>query len=347
MKKINKNVIVSGISGQDGAYLAKLLLEKNNCKVIGTYRRTSHRDFWRIKELGIFDHPNLILVENDITDLSSTFRLLKDFKPHEYYNLASQSFVASSFSNPILTAQITGIGTLNTLEAIKCTSPNTKFIQASSSEMFGLVQSTPQNENTKFYPRSPYAVAKAFSHWITVNYRESHKLIASSAIMFNHESPMRGKEFVTRKITDGLAKIKLGHIDCIELGNLNSKRDWGYSEDYMRGLILMMSKDKPDDYVFSTGRSENVRSFVKICCDLLNFNIQWRGSGEKEIGFDLNTNKTIIRVNKDLFRPSEVYELIGDSTKAKNILNWSHEKSLEDLAKMMIEKDIERLRNNL
>lgn len=255
--------IVTGVTGQDGAYLAELLLGKGY-KVYGTYRRTSTVNFWRIEELGIAQHPNLNLVEYDLTDLSASIRLLQQTEATEVYNLAAQSFVGVSFEQPITTAEITGLGPVNLLEAIRIVNPKIRFYQASTSEMFGLVQAVPQKEDTPFYPRSPYGVAKLYAHWMTVNYRESYNIFASSGILFNHESPLRGQEFVTRKITDSVAKIKLGKLDVLELGNMDAKRDWGYAKEYVEGMWRILQAEKPDTFVLATNRTETVRDFVSM-----------------------------------------------------------------------------------
>ncbi len=258
-----KTAIVTGISGQDGAYLAQLLLEKSY-RVFGTYRRTSSVNFWRIEELGIQQHPQLELVEYDLTDLGASINLVQRAQPSEVYNLAAQSFVGVSFEQPVTTAQITAVGALHLLEAIRIVDSGIRFYQASTSEMFGKVQTVPQTEDTPFYPRSPYAVAKLYAHWMTVNYRESYGIFGASGLLFNHESPLRGREFVTRKITDGIAKIKLGKIDCLELGNLDAKRDWGYALEYVEGMYLMLQAAEPETYVLATGRTETVRNFVTM-----------------------------------------------------------------------------------
>ncbi|RYZ81393.1 MAG: GDP-mannose 4,6-dehydratase, partial [Proteobacteria bacterium] len=258
-----KRAVVTGITGQDGAYLAELLLSKGYV-VFGTYRRTSSVNFWRIEELGIQNNPDLHLVEYDLTDLGSSLQLIKDSAPDEVYNLAAQSFVGVSFNQPDATAQITGMGALHLLEAIRLTNRKIRFYQASTSEMFGKVQAIPQVEDTPFYPRSPYGVAKLFAHWMTINYRESYDIFGCSGILFNHESPLRGREFVTRKITDSVAKIKLGKLDVLELGNMGAKRDWGYAKEYVEGMYLMLQADEPDSYVLATNRTETVREFVDM-----------------------------------------------------------------------------------
>jgi len=283
-----KKAIVTGVTGQDGAYLAELLLTKGY-EVYGTYRRTSSVNFWRIEELGIDKHPNLHLVEYDLTDLSSSIRLLETTEATEVYNLAAQSFVGVSFDQPITTAEITGLGPVNLLEAIRIVNPKVRFYQASTSEMFGKVQAIPQIESTPFYPRSPYGVAKLYAHWMTINYRESYDIFACSGILFNHESPLRGREFVTRKITDAMAKIKLGQLDVLELGNMDAKRDWGYAKEYVEGMWRMLQAEKPDAYVLATNRTETVRDFVTMAAKAAGFELTWEGSGDKEIAKDVAT----------------------------------------------------------
>jgi len=337
-----KKAVITGITGQDGAYLAELLLEKGYI-VYGTYRRTSSTNFWRIDELGIQNHPNLKLVEYDLTDLSSNIRLLETTKPDEFYNLAGQSFVAVSFDQPITTAQITGLGPVNVLEAIRIVNPKIRFYQASTSEMFGHVQEIPQSEKTPFYPRSPYGVAKLYAHWMTINYRESYDIFGTSGILFNHESPLRGLEFVTRKITDGIARIKLGKLDHIELGNLDAKRDWGYAKDYVDGIWRTLQVDVPDTFVLATGRTERVRDFVEMTCKAVDINIVWQGEGTDEIGIDSETGKTIVSINVDFYRPSEVDLLIGDPSKAKKVLGWEATTILEELCEMMVGADLRRI----
>lgn len=339
-----KKAIITGITGQDAAYLAELLLEKGY-EVYGTYRRTSSTNFWRIEELRIENHPNLHLLEYDLVDLSSAFRIISDIRPHEIYNLAAQSFVGVSFSQPIATANITGIGAMNLLEGIRTIDPSIKFYQASTSEMFGKVKAIPQSEETPFHPRSPYGVAKVFAHWATLNYQESYNLFASSGILFNHESPLRGKEFVTRKITDAVAKISLGLQDVLELGNLDAKRDWGFAKDYVEGMYKILQSDKPDVYVLATGRTETVRDFVDMAFKAIDINIQWSGKEEKETGVDRESGKILVRVNPKFYRPAEVDLLIGDSRKAKENLGWKAKTTLEELCEMMVTSDIERNKN--
>lgn len=339
-----KKAIITGITGQDAAYLSELLLEMGY-EVYGTYRRTSSTNFWRIEELQIENHPNLHLLEYDLVDLSSAFRIISEINPDEVYNLAAQSFVGVSFTQPIATAQITGVGALNLLEAIRTINPGIKFYQASTSEMFGKVREVPQSEDTPFHPRSPYGVSKVFAHWATLNYQESYNLFASSGILFNHESPLRGKEFVTRKITDAVAKISLGMQDVLELGNLNAKRDWGFAKDYVEGMYRIMQADNPDVYVLATGRTETVRDFVDMAFKAIDVNIEWKGKEEKEIGVDSKSGKTLIKVNSKFYRPAEVDLLIGNPQKAKTKLGWEAKTSLEELCGMMVTSDIERNKN--
>lgn len=339
-----KKAIITGITGQDAAYLAELLLDKNY-KVYGTYRRTSSTNFWRIEELGIENHPNLFLLEYDLIDLSSAYRIISEVEPDEIYNLAAQSFVGVSFTQPIATANITGIGALNLLEAIRTINPKIKFYQASTSEMFGKVHAIPQNEETPFHPRSPYGVAKVFAHWATLNYRESYDLFATSGILFNHESPLRGKEFVTRKITDAVASIHLKKQDVLELGNMNAKRDWGYAKEYVEGMYKMLQVDVADTYVLATNKTQTVRDFVTLAFKTIDIDIEWSGSEENEKGIDSKSGKTLIQVNPQFYRPAEVDLLIGDATKAEKELGWKAETSLEELARMMVESDIKRCKN--
>lgn len=336
-----KTALITGVTGQDGAYLAELLLTKDYL-VYGAYRRTSSVNLWRLRELGIDAHPNLKLVEYDLTDLSSTIRLLERTKVSEVYNLAAQSFVGVSFDQPITTAKITGLGAINVLEAIRLVDPSIRFYQASTSEMFGKVQSVPQDEATPFYPRSPYGVAKLFAHWMTVNYRESYGIFGASGILFNHESPLRGQEFVTRKITDSLAKIKLGHLDVLSLGNLDALRDWGYAKEYVAGMWQMLQVANPETYVLATGRSVSVREFATIASRVAGFEITWEGSGTNEIGIDSISGRTVIKVDAHLYRPAEVECLVGAATKAFANLGWAPSTTLEELCEMMVEADIKR-----
>lgn len=338
MKKI---AIVTGITGQDGAYLAELLLGKNYI-VYGTYRRTSSVNFWRLDELGISRHEDLKLVEYDLTDLGATISLIQNVNPDEVYNLAAQSFVGVSFEQPTTTAQITGLGALNLLEAIRLINPKIKFYQASTSEMFGKVQEVPQTETTPFYPRSPYGVAKLYAHWMTINYRESYNIFGASGILFNHESPLRGREFVTRKVTDSVAKIKLGLQDFIELGNLDARRDWGYAREYVEGMWLMLQAPSPSTYVLSTNRTETVRDFTTLAFRAAGMDLEFRIVDGKEIGFDKETGKVRVKINEKFHRPAEVDLLIGSAEKAQRELGWRPKTTLEELCNMMVEADIRR-----
>ncbi len=336
-----KTAVVTGVTGQDGAYLAKFLLDAGY-RVYGTFRRTSSVNFWRIQELGIENHPELQLVEYDLTDLSSSIRLLNESKATEVYNLAAQSFVGVSFEQPVTTAEITGIGPLNLLEAIRIVNPDIRFYQASTSEMFGQVQAVPQVESTPFYPRSPYGVAKLYAHWMTVNYRESYGIFGASGILFNHESPLRGREFLTRKVSDGIAKIKLGKLDVLELGNLDAKRDWGFAKEYVEGMWRMLQAQTPDTYVLATNRTETVRDFVTMAAQAVGFDLQWQGEAENEIGIDRLTGRTLVRVNPKFYRPAEVDLLIGNPEKARKELGWEPKTTLEQLCQMMVEADVKR-----
>jgi GDPmannose 4,6-dehydratase len=335
--------IVTGITGQDGAYLAEFLLQKGYI-VYGTYRRTSSTNFWRIEELGIEKHPNLHLVEYDLTDLSTSLRLLERTKATEVYNLAAQSFVGVSFEQPITTAEITGIGVVNLLEAIRSVNPGIRFYQASTSEMFGKVQAVPQEESTPFYPRSPYGVAKLYAHWITVNYRESYDMFASSGILFNHESPLRGIEFVTRKITDAVAKIALGKLDCLELGNIDAKRDWGFAKEYVDGMWRMLQVDEPDTFVLATNRTETVRDFVHMAFKAADIDVSFSGHDVDEVAVDTKSGKTVMRINPHFYRPAEVELLIGNPQRAKEKLGWEPKTTLEELCQMMVEADLRRIK---
>ena len=338
---VNKTAVITGITGQDGAYLNDLLLGKGYT-VYGTYRRTSSVNFWRLEELGVQDHPNLYLVEYDLTDLSSSIRLLQNSGATEVYNLAAQSFVGVSFEQPITTAEITGIGPVNLLEAIRIVNPKIKFYQASTSEMFGKVQAIPQIESTPFYPRSPYGVAKLYAHWMTINYRESYNIFATSGILFNHESPLRGREFVTRKITDSVAKIKQGKLAVLELGNIDAKRDWGYAKDYVEGMWRILQAAEPDTFVLGTNRTETVRDFVTMAFKATDVDIDWKGQAEQEQGLDAKTGKVLVKINPKFYRPAEVELLIGNPAKAKTILGWEPKTTLEELCRMMVVADLAR-----
>lgn len=355
----NKSALVTGITGQDGAYLAQLLLNKGY-QVYGTYRRSASVNFWRNQELGIDKHPNLHLVEYDLTDLSASIRLIEKIQPDEVYNLAAQSFVGVSFDQPVTTSEINSLGALHLLEAIRIVNPKIRFYQASTSEMFGRVQSIPQNEETPFYPRSPYAVAKLYAHWMAINYRESYDMFATSGILFNHESPLRGREFVTRKITDSLAKLLLGKLDLLELGNLDAQRDWGYAEEYVDAMWRMLQVDEPDTFVIATGRTTRIRDFVTMAFLAAGITLEFEGKDEQEIarvaefnpdvigqqlGLDapaIKVGQKVMAVNPLYYRPAEVDLLIGDASKAKEILDWEATTQLSSLCEMMVKADLRR-----
>ncbi|WP_458071335.1 GDP-mannose 4,6-dehydratase [Rhodanobacter sp. BL-MT-08] len=336
-----KSALITGITGQDGAYLAEFLIGKGY-SVVGAYRRTSSTNFWRVEALGIADHPQLQLVEFDVNDMGSAIRLLDKYAIREVYNLAAQSFVGVSFDQPVTTAQITGVGALNLLEAIRVVDPTIRFYQASTSEMFGKVHAVPQNEETPFHPRSPYGVAKLYAHWITVNYRESYGIFGASGILFNHESPLRGREFVTRKITDSVAKIRLGKLGVLELGNLDARRDWGYAKEYVDGMWRMLQAAAPDTFVLATQRTETVRDFASMAFAAADIEIAWEGQNLAEIGVDTKTGRTLVQINPRFYRPAEVDLLIGDARKVKEELGWASQTSLESLCRMMVDADLHR-----
>ena len=336
-----KTAVITGVGGQDGAYLAEFLL-RNGYRVVGTYRRTSTVNFSRLDELAVRDYDKFHLVESDITDLSATFRLIDRWKPDEVYNLAAQSFVGVSFDQPVTTSQITGIGAVNVLEAIRAINTQIRFYQASTSEMFGLVQETPQRESTPFYPRSPYGVAKLYAHWMTVNYRESYGIFASSGILFNHESPLRGREFVTRKISSGFANLALNGGTPLQLGNLDATRDWGFAGEYVRGMWAMLQIDRPETFVLATGRTVSVREFVRLAGKAAGFDIAFEGAGESEVGVDRSSGRICVTVNKAYYRPAEVDVLLGDPSKAKADLGWEATMPLEELADLMVASDLRR-----
>ncbi len=335
-----KKALITGITGQDGAYLAKLLLEKGH-SVYGAFRRTSDSHLNRLKFLGIDEKINFVPIE--LLEFTNIFRAIEKVQPDEIYNLGAQSFVALSFEEPIFTADVTGLGPLRILEAIRAINPKIKYYQASSSEMFGRAQSTPQNERTPFYPRSPYGSSKLYGHWTTVNYRESYGLFACSGILFNHESPLRGLEFVTRRISYGVARIKFGLQNKLTLGNLDAKRDWGYAPEYVEAMLLMLQQSEPDDYVIATGSSHSVREFVQLAFQHVGIKIEFKGTGLKEKGFNTKTGKLIVEVSPDLFRPAEVDTLIGDYSKAKQKLGWQPKTTFDDLVRIMVEADCERV----
>lgn len=337
-----KKALITGITGQDGSYLAELLLEKGY-EVHGIIRRSSSFNTGRINHIYQDPHEKearLFLHFGDITDSTNISRLLEKIQPDEIYNLAAQSHVKVSFQIPEYTAETAALGALRILDAIKEDNLKTKFYQASSSEMFGKVQETPQNEKTPFYPRSPYGVAKLYAHWITKNYRESYDLFAVSGILFNHESPRRGSTFVTKKITEALVKIKEGKQETLHLGNLEARRDWGYAKDYVYGMWLMLQQEHPDDYVLATGETHSVRDFVEEASKILGMDIVWEGTGLYEKGIDKNTGKTIIEIDPKYFRPAEVELLLGDATKAKEKLGWEPKVRFKELVKIMMEAEL-------
>lgn len=337
-----KTALITGVTGQDGAYLAKLLLEKGYT-VYGTFRRVSSVNFWRIASLGIRDHSRLHLVDYDLTDVGAGIRLIERCQPQEIYNLAAQSFVKLSFDQPITTAEITGLGAVHLLEAIRILNPRIRFYQASTSEMFGKAEATPQDEDTRFHPRSPYGAAKLYAHWMTINYREAYDIFGVSGILFNHESPLRGMEFVTRKITDAMARLKLGVLDVVELGNLDAKRDWGYAPEYVEGMWRMLQQKTPDVYVLATGRSATVRDFVSLAAAAIGMEITWQGTGPEERGIDSKTGKTVVKVSPQYYRPAEVDFLQGSFAKAQRVLGWQPTTQLPELCRLMVEADLQRV----
>ncbi|MDD2678269.1 MAG: GDP-mannose 4,6-dehydratase [Candidatus Nanoarchaeia archaeon] len=341
-----KTAIITGITGQDGSYLAELLLSKGY-RVYGILRRSSTPHTQRIKHL--MGNPDFILRQGDVTDKSSIERVIFEAKPDEFYNLAAQSFVPASWTNPEFTAEATGLGVLRCLEALRYyeeySGKKVRFYQAGSSEQFGKVKQIPQNEETPFYPRSPYGVAKCFGYEITRNYRESYGMFAVTGLLFNHESPRRGLEFVTRKITSTIAKIKNGEDIVLELGNIYSKRDWGFAGDYVKAMHLMLQQKEPKDYVIATGEEHTIKEFASLVCECAGIKIKWVGEGMDEKAMD-ETGKTIMAINKEYYRPAEVETLLGDSSKARQELGWKIETSFAELVEMMAEEDIKRVKNN-
>ncbi len=333
-----KKALITGITGQDGAYLSQLLLKKGY-KVYGTARRSASENFWRLEYLGIKKKINLI--DFDLLEISNIQNVIESIKPNEVYNLAAQSFVPTSFELPILTTDINSLGALRILDTIRNFDPTIKFYQASTSEMFGKVQDIPQTENTKFYPRSPYGVSKLYSHFITINYRESYNLFACSGILFNHESPLRGNEFVTKKITKSLSKIKKGDLDCMKIGNIDAKRDWGFAGDYVEAMWLMLNSRKADDYVISTGSYHSVKDFIDMATSHLSMKTEWQGKGINSKLINKKNGKTIVKVDKKFFRPAEVDQLLGDSSKAKIKLKWKPKITFSKLVEMMVKFDLD------
>jgi GDPmannose 4,6-dehydratase len=337
-----KKALVTGVTGQDGSYLAKLLLEKGY-EVYGAVRRSASTNLWRLDHLGV--QKDINYVSMDLFEFTNIIRTIKDIQPDEVYNLAAQSFVAASFDMPLYTADADAMGVCRLLEAIREFSPQTRFYQASTSEMFGKVQEVPQTEATPFYPRSPYGVAKLYGHWITVNYRESYGLHASSGILFNHESPLRGLEFVTRKVTAHLAEVKHGHREFLELGNMDAKRDWGFAGDFVEGMWRMLQQPEGESYVLATGETHTVRSFVEIASAHMGMSIEWQGSEASEIGIDTKSGKTVVKINPKFYRPAEVDLLIGSPAKADSALGWQRKMSFQGLVEVMAKADFDRAAN--
>ena len=340
---MTKKALITGITGQDGAYLAEFLIRKGY-KVYGAVRRTSSVNTSRLSYIGVLD--KIEIVSMDIAEITNIQRLIEKIEPDEIYNLAAQSFVKTSYEQPIYTSDIDGIGVTRLLETIRNLGGKPKFYQASTSEMFGKVHESPQNEKTPFYPRSPYGIAKLYSHWMTINYREAWNIHACSGILFNHESPLRGTEFVTRKISQGMAQIALKKIKKINLGNLNAERDWGFAGDYVEAMWLMLQKDKPDDYVIATGETHSVRDFVQIAANSIDIDIEWNNEGNNEVGVCKKTGNTIISVDKQYTRPSETDHLLGDASKAKENLGWKPSVNFQSLVNMMVEHDLKRMKDN-
>ncbi len=331
-----KNALITGITGQDGSYLTEFLLEKGYC-VYGIMRRKSVLDFGNVEHL----KDRIQIIYADMTDMASLIKAVAASMPDEVYNLAAQSFVMPSWDQPLVTANINAVGVVNLLEAVRIIKPDARFYQASTSEMFGLVQEIPQRETTPFYPRSPYGVAKLYGHWITKNYRESFGLFACSGILFNHESERRGKEFVTRKITQAVARIHMGSKECLELGNMDSKRDWGHSKDYVEAMWLMLQQEEPDDYVIATNETRTVREFVEKAFQAAGITVVWEGSGLYEVGKNKKTGDVIVKVNEAYFRPAEVDILLGDPSKAEQVLGWKRKISFQELVERMVKSDLE------
>jgi len=337
-----KRALITGVTGQDGAYLARLLLQKGY-SVTGTYRPTSSLNVWRLESLGIADHPQLELCEHDLTDLPGCLGLLSQRQPAEVYNLAAQSFVGLSFKQPVATAQVTALGPLNMLEAIRMVCPKARFYQASSSEMFGGSRSEAQDENSEFAPRSPYAVSKCFAHWATVNYREAYGLFAVSGILFNHESPLRSLAFVTRKVSDAVARIKLGVGSPLRIGNLAAERDWGYADEYADGIWRMLQTDVPENYVLATGKAHSVRDFVSLSFEAAGLPVIWSGHGTDEVGLDASTGELRVSVDPALYRPVELDRVLGNADLAFERLGWRAKTGLRELCALMLTADLERL----
>lgn len=334
--------LVTGVTGQDGAYISRLLLDKGY-RVFGAFRSGASLDHWRLNELGVTE-SDIEFIPFELLEYANLRRAIEQAAPDEIYNLGAQSFVATSFEQPLFTGHVNALGVTRVLEVIREVNPAIKFYQASTSEMFGKAKVFPQNELTPFYPRSPYAVAKLYAHWITVNYREAYDLFACSGILFNHESPLRGIEFVTRKVTCGLARIREGQQDVVELGNLDAKRDWGFAGDYVEGMWLMLQQSEPDDYVLATGQTTSVRTFCEVAAAALGYELVWEGEGINTIGIDRQSGKTMIRTNPKHYRPAEVDLLVGDASKARKKLGWTSKTSFQSLVQVMAESDLGRVR---
>lgn len=339
-----KTAFIAGVTGQDGSYLAKNLLDKGY-RVVGGHRRSGTTDLTGLNLLGITKNPNLVLVEHDVADLPSSIRVLQNYRPSEVYNLAAQSFIGSSFDQPTTTAQVTGIGPVNILEAIRMVDSSTKFFQAGSSEMFGDVRNDLQSEETEFSPRSPYGASKLFAHWMTVNYRDSHGIFGSSGILFNHESPLRGKEFVTRKISDAVARIYLGSKEVVALGNLEALRDWGFAEEFVEGMWKMLQTETPDTFVLATGKTTSVRDFVRLAFGSVGIELDFEGQGTSEIARNRANGEIVVRVAQQFYRTNEPHTLCGDPSKAKRVLGWQPSVSVEDIVSLMVEADINANKN--
>jgi GDPmannose 4,6-dehydratase len=333
---------VTGITGQDGAYLARLLLGKGY-RVTGTYRPTSSLNLWRLVELGIDRHPSLTLVEHDLTDLAASIGLLQAARPDEVYNLAAQSFVGLSFRQPVSTAEVTAIGALNLLEAVRMVVPQARYYQASSSEMFGNSQGVPQNEDSPLRPRSPYAVSKVFAHLSTINYREAYGLYAVSGILFNHESPLRGEGFVTRKITMAVARIAAGLQDTLSVGNLDARRDWGYAPEFVDGIHRTLQQDQPQDFVLATGTAHSVRDFATLAFAAAGITLEWTGTGVDERAHDAATGMLRVQVDPSFYRPADIDCVVGDPSRAARVLGWKASTGLADLCLTMLEAERRRL----
>lgn len=341
-----KTALITGVTGQDGTYLAELLLQLGYT-VYGTYRPIHTPDTWRLVQLGLLNHPQLHLYACDITDFDACKTMLKQVNPDEVYNLTAQSFVGLSFKEPFITAQSTGVAVLNLLEAIRLINPEVRFYQASSSELFGQTEEIPQTEKTPFHPRSPYAVAKLFAHWSTINYRESYGIFATCGILYNHESPLRSKDFVTRKITHAVANIALGHQDVLTLGNLEVSRDWGYAKDYVVGMYKMMQQEAADTFVLATQRTATVRDFTDLAFKVAAIDLVWEGSGINACALDRCSGQLRVRVDEQFYRPCEVGMMLGDASKALDVLGWQATTGLEQLCQMMVQEDVRRVEQGL